>query len=56
MFSALSQIVIPLISLNMMFVAFCCESIVATVALLPLFLQDLKLFRERLRADKLNTE
>lgn len=55
-FSAVSQILIPLVNLDWMFVVFCCESIVATVALLPLFLQDLKLFRERLRANKLNKE
>lgn len=48
-FSAVSQILIPLIDLNLMFVVFCLESLVATFTLLPLFIKDLKIFRKRSR-------
>lgn len=36
-FSAISQILIPLINLHYMFVVFCLESFIATLALFPLF-------------------
>lgn len=45
-FSAISQIVIPLVNIKYMFIVFCLESLIATFALFPLFREDLKILRK----------
>ena len=44
--SAVSLLVIPLVSLNWLFMVFFAESLVATLLLTPLFLRDLKSIRK----------